>query len=187
MKINEIPVTLRDGRTAVLRTARPEEAQAVLDLMRITSGETHFMARYPDETVASLEKEIVYLTDQENSPTSFQLCAIVDGKLVGAAGINPISPISNHRKMRHRAGFGTSILKDYCDCGLGTLMLETCLKYAREIGYTQVELGVFDDNPRAIHVYEKLGFQRMGTIPRAFHLDDGTWHDEHQMVCFLED
>ena len=183
MKINEILVNLRDSRTAVLRSARPEEAQAVLDLMHITSGETHFMARYPDEVVATLEKEIAYLTDQENSATSFQLCAIVDRKLVGLAGI---TPISTRRKMRHRAGFGTSILKDYCNCGLGTLMLETCLKYAKEAGYTQVELGVFDDNPRAIHVYEKLGFRRMGTIPRAFHLDDGTWHDEHQMICFLE-
>lgn len=183
MRINETPVTLRDGRKAVLRTVRPEEAQSVLDVMRITSGETHFMARYPDEPVASLEKEIAYLTAQEEKPGAFELCALIDGELVGLAGINPIS---TRRKMCHRASFGTSILKEYCNCGLGTLMLETCLKYAREIGYTQVELGVFDDNPRAIHVYEKLGFRRVGTIPRAFRLDDGTYHDEHQMVCFLE-
>lgn len=183
MKINEIPVTLRDGRKAVLRTIHPEEAQSVLDVLRITSGETHFMARYPDELVATLENEVIYLTAQEEKPNAFELCALVDGELVGLAGINPIS---SRRKLCHRASFGTSILKDYCNCGLGTLMLETCLKYAREIGYSQVELGVFDDNPRAIHVYEKLGFRRVGTIPRAFRLDDGTYHDEHQLVCFLE-
>lgn len=183
MRINDIPVTLRDGRKAVLRTVRPEEAQSVLDVMRITSGETHFMARYPDEPVASLEKEIAYLAAQEEKPGAFELCALIDGELVGLAGINPIS---TRRKMCHRASFGTSILEDYCNCGLGTLMLETSLKYAGEIGYTQVELGVFDDNPRAIHVYEKLGFRRVGIIPRAFRLDDGTYHDEHQMVCFLE-
>lgn len=183
MRINEIPVTLRDGRKAVLRTVHPEEARRVLDVMRITSGETHFMARYPDEAVATLENEVAYLTAQEEKPNAFELCALVDGELVGFTGINPIS---SRRKLCHRASFGTSILKDYCNCGLGTLMLETCLKYAREIGYSQVELGVFDDNPRAIHVYEKLGFRRVGTIPRAFRLDDGTYHDEHQMVCFLE-
>ena len=53
------------------------------------------------------------------------------------------------------------------------------------LGFTQVELGVFADNERAIGLYRKLGFTEMGRIPKAFCLKDGTYRDEAQMVKFL--
>lgn len=44
---------------------------------------------------------------------------------------------------------------------------------------------MFEDNPRARHLYEKLGFQEQGRTLRAFRLKDGTCRDEIQMVKFL--
>ena len=60
-------------------------------------------------------------------------------------------------------------------------LLDSCVK----LGIEQVELGVFEDNPRARHLYEKLGFQEQGRTLRAFRLKDGTYRDEIQMVKFL--
>jgi RimJ/RimL family protein N-acetyltransferase len=41
----------------------------------------------------------------------------------------------------------------------------------------RIELGVFDFNPRAIHVYEKLGFKREGVL-RDYLFSDGAYHDQ---------
>ena len=41
------------------------------------------------------------------------------------------------------------------------------------------------DNARAIHLYEKVGFERYGIQPRAFKLKDGTYRDEIIMVKML--
>ena len=93
--------------------------------------------------------------------------------------------MSDHFKMRHRASLGISIKKKAWGLGLGKLLMEKALEQAKENGFEQVELGVFEDNPRARHLYEKLGFQEQGRTLRAFRLKDGTYRDEIQMVKFL--
>ena len=45
---------------------------------------------------------------------------------------------------------------------------------ARQMGYAQLELGVFADNLRAAALYESLGFQEWGRMRNAFRLKDGT-------------
>ena len=44
---------------------------------------------------------------------------------------------------------------------------------------------MYSDNSRAIHLYEKFGFERYGIQPRAFKLKDGTSRDEIIMVKML--
>lgn len=59
------------------------------------------------------------------------------------------------------------------------------MKQAKANGFEQLELGVFEDNTEAIHIYEKFGFQKYGVQPRAFKLKDGTYRDEIIMVKML--
>ena len=40
-----------------------------------------------------------------------------------------------------------------------------------------VTLGVYANNPRAIHLYKKLGFKNYGTVPKAIH-HKGKYVDE---------
>ena len=110
------------------------------------------------------------------------LVAILDGELVGGCSV---MAYNGHIKTRHRSSLGISIKQKACDSGLGTAMIDAALCQAKENGFAQVELGVFEDNPRARHVYEKLGFQEQGRTLRAFRLKDGTYRDEIQMVKFL--
>ena len=100
----------------------------------------------------------------------------------GNCGVNEIA---DRLKMRHRAELGISIKKKAWGLGLGTILISRALEQAKENRFTQVELGVFADNERAIGLYRKLGFTEMGRIPKAFCLKDGTYRDEAQMVKFL--
>ena len=182
MIIQESIVTLKNGETAVLRSPDPADAAQLNAYLRLTSGETHFMVRYPEECNQSTEAAQRRLQAMADDERSFMLAAFLDGELVGNCGVNEIG---DRFKMRHRAGLGISIKKKAWGLGLGTVLITKALEQAKENGFTQVELGVFADNERARGLYQKLGFEEMGCIPKAFYLKDGTYRDEVQMVRFL--
>ena len=181
MQIQPCTVRLKDGREVLLRSPEAADAQALLDYMRVTSGETHFMARYPEECQATVEQETGFIEALTGHPQNFMIVAMLSGELVGGCSV---MAVSGHIKTRHRGSLGISV-EQKAWSGLGTAMIEAALRQAKENGFEQVELGVFEDNPRARHLYEKLGFQEQGRTLRAFRLKDGTYRDEIQMVKFL--
>ncbi|MDO3436579.1 GNAT family N-acetyltransferase [Rhizobium sp. CBN3] len=71
----------------------------------------------------------------------------------------------------HRGNLGMGILPAYRGQGLGRKLIETTLRAAREAGFMRIELDVYEDNSRAIALYEKLGFVREGIIRRAARID----------------
>ena len=42
-------ITLKDGRGAILRAPRESDAEEMLEYLRTASGETEFLASYPEE------------------------------------------------------------------------------------------------------------------------------------------
>ena len=57
MVFPEKAITLKNGKTALLRSPRPEDAQALLDYMKVTSGETPYLLRTPEECTMTLQQE----------------------------------------------------------------------------------------------------------------------------------
>lgn len=145
----------------------------------IQSSESHFMARYPEEINLDIERMRENLVAIEKDEKDFIITAFLGEKIIGDAGV---TKIRNHMKYRHRAYFGISILKEYYNQGLGKYILDIALEQAKKNGFEQVELGVFEDNLKAIHLYEKCGFKKVGIQPRAFKLKDGTYRNEIQMM-----
>ena len=116
MIIPETAVTLKDGTKVILRSPQRRDAAQLNEYLRLTSGETHYMVRYPEEcdrTLEAAQKRLWAVTDHERS---FMLAAFLDGELVGNCGINAMS---DHFKMRHRASLGISIKKKAWGLGLG--------------------------------------------------------------------
>lgn len=65
--------------------------------------------------------------------------------------------------------------------GLGRRILTEIIRIAfRELGAHRLFLDVYDDNARARHLYESLGFQYEGVMREAAHRD-GCWHNLHLM------
>lgn len=178
MRIKETNVFLKNGHEITLRSAEPQDAQAVLDNMKQTSLETYFMIRYPEEIKRSIEAEERFLNAVCEDEKDIMIVACTGEEIIGCASV---MKIGEQLKCIHRGGMGISIQQKYCNEGLGVFMVKELLAYAKD-NFEQIELGVFEDNPRAIHLYEKLGFKRFGVIPRAFKLKDGTYRDEIQMI-----
>lgn len=184
MIVPEKTVELKNGKTVVLRSPQLADAAALLDHMKKTSAETHFMVRYPEEIMTSLRDEELFVERINSDDDGFMLAAFLDGKLIACSSILHIGNVS-HIKYRHRGAFGISIQAEYCDLGLGSHMLSESIELAEKTSFEQIELGVFSDNLRALHLYEKLGFKKWGVFPRAFKLKDNTYRDEIQMIYEL--
>ena len=181
MKIEPRTFQLPSGEVLTVRSLCADDAEALNTFRLATYCETHFMARYPEEC-ASLEAVQKGLAGSESSALNFEVGAFAGEKLVGEFGVAQVRP---HIKYRHRAGMGISVLKDYWGCGLGSFLMQLAVDQAKANGFEQLELDVYSDNARAIHLYEKFGFERCGTMPRAFKLKDGTYRDEIMMVKML--
>ena len=77
-----------------------------------------------------------------------------------------------------RAELGIAIgAKQYWDRGYGTNAVRLLLRHAFEnLNLNRVSLVVFESNPRAIHVYKKVGFIEEGRM-REFHFSGGEYCD----------
>ena len=183
MYIKSKAVQLKNGQNIVLRSPNTFDAEQLLNHMRLTSAETEFMSRYPEEITVSVESQSRFLQMIENDPDDFMLAAYIDGRMIGNAAV---TRVRNNLKYRHRANFGISLQKEVCNVGLGTLMMQEILEIVKKSVFEQLELTVFADNMRAIRLYEKVGFLKTGVLPRAYRLKDGSYHDEVQMVYMIK-
>jgi ribosomal protein S18 acetylase RimI-like enzyme len=69
--------------------------------------------------------------------------------------------------------------------GIGRALLEACIAQARAAdGLVMLTLTVTAGNAAAVHLYERAGFVRYGSLPRAI-LVDGVYHAKDQMTLSL--
>lgn len=182
MKIEPRMLTLSSGKTLVVRSVTAADAEAHIRFKSITSGETYFMARYPEECDYDIEKVRAGLAACEASPANFEVGVYNGEEQVGGIGV---CCVRSGLKYQHRACMGISVVKAFWGCGLGSYLMQLAVDQTRANGFEQLELGVYSDNVRAIHLYEKFGFERYGIQPRAFKSKDGTYRDEVIMVKML--
>lgn len=161
----EKKMKLPNGKELLLRNAAEDDAQIMLEIFHQAHEETDFLLTYCDESTHNLEEEAKFLKGKAESDCEVEIFAIVDGKIVGTAGIGAYG---SKYKVKHRADFGISILKDYWGMGVGTRLTEACIDCAKQAGFEQIELQVVADNERAIRTYSKLGFVEYGRNPKGF-------------------
>ena len=106
---------LKNGKKCLIRSAVGDDAQEVLNIVLLTHEQTDFLSSYQDERTFDVAFEKQFLTERANSDKEVYLCAIVDERIVGTAGVNQ----KGQNKIRHRAVFGIAIEKDFWGIGIG--------------------------------------------------------------------
>ena len=164
MKYDQM-VILKNGKEAWLRNGDAADGTAVYEHFNLTHAETDYLLSYPEENSYDPEQEAKFLEEKKNSPNEVHILAVVDGKIAGTAGIGAVG---KKYKVKHRAEFGISVLKEYWGLGLGRALAEACIRCAKDAGYVQLELNAVADNERAVSLYKSLGFREFGRNPRGF-------------------
>ncbi len=104
------------------------------------------------------------------------LVAEVEGKVVGSLGLQ-----RGANRHTHKASLGMGVHDDYQGRGVGTALMKAAMDLADNwLNIKRVELRVYTDNARAIHLYEKFGFVIEGTHC-AFAFRDGEYVGAHTM------
>ena len=181
MLIEEKRFTLKDGRSALLRSPKEEDIEGVLEYLRVSAGETDFILRYPEEcSKYTYEGEKQLFESWNASPNEAAIVCLVEGKKVAG---NCQIVFNNKLKLKHRASVAIALCKEYWNQGIGTKMFEEMLRIAQERPEVlQLELEFVEGNTRARALYEKMGFKITGVRPNAIRLKDGTLLDEYMMV-----
>lgn len=61
---------------------------------------------------------------------------------------------------------------------IGEKLITHCMNKAKELGFKILQFNaVVKSNENALHLYEKLGFVKLGIIPNGFLMKDGTYED----------
>lgn len=147
------------GRDAMLiRRARPEDADALWSILEpvIRAGETYTLDRDMDRAAA-----LAYWF----APEKETFVAEVDGVVLGTAYIRPNQAGGG----RHVCNFGFMTGASATGRGVARRMCEHALELARSRGYRAVQFNfVVSTNVRAVRLWQSLGFDIVGRLPKAF-------------------
>lgn len=180
MLVEDIEFTLKDGRKALLRCPKEEDIQGTLEYLRISSGETEFIMRSPEECDQyTYEGEKVFFENVNADPDRVMLLCVVDGRVAGNCGLI----FNSKQKTRHRASVGIALISEFWGLGIGTQMFQEMIRLTEERGdVLQMELEFVEGNSRARGLYEKMGFRVAGIHPNAIRWKDGSLRNEYLMI-----
>lgn len=155
-----------------IRPVRLEDAED-LNTMRRMPGVFENMLGLPSERISKSEDFL-----RNMGPNHHEFAAVTerDGKetVIGCAGLT----VAANPRMCHSATFGIMVHRDFQNQGVGTELLKTILNLADNwLLLVRVELGVYADNERAIHLYQKFGFETEGRKRKAV-IRNGKYIDE---------
>jgi RimJ/RimL family protein N-acetyltransferase len=152
-------LTDRSGQQFTIRSAQPDDAEAMLTYIRSVAEETEFFVIQPDEFPPTVEAEQAWIQEHVDHPGKLLLLADVDGTIIG----NVTFEAGAFRRISHRGNLGISVAKQWRGRGVGTALLVSLLEWATENSdIEKVCLDVFATNATAIGLYQKLGFIEEG-------------------------
>ena len=157
----------------IIRPTEPKDAAGTAALRRMP-GVFENTLGLPSCRTADSEDFVSHL-----GPNDHHFVAVLeDGTVIGATGLH----LESNPRMRHVGGVGLMVHADYQNMGVGTALLKTLLDLADNwLMLKRVELTVFADNERAIHLYEKLGFEKE-VLKQMTTVRDGKYADEYMMA-----
>jgi RimJ/RimL family protein N-acetyltransferase len=126
-------------------------------------NEPAILAFFGPNLPMSLEQETQWYENMLNDGSVCNFAIEFDSQHIGGAGLSNID--NRHRSAEVGLFIGVS---DMWDKGLGGDTLRTLLRYGFEQhNLNRIYLRVFAENKRAVHLYEKLGFQHEGCWRQA--------------------
>lgn len=165
----------------IIRQALPEDAEGFLELLKQVGGETDNLTFSGEGVPFTVQEEKEMLEKVLNSESQIFLVAEKNGKIVGNASYTGFT----NARMAHRGEFGISVLKSEWGQGIGSMLLEKIIDFAKNTAQAEIiSLEVRSDNERAIGLYKKFGFQKIGEFKGFFKID-GEYIDFTLMNLYL--
>jgi RimJ/RimL family protein N-acetyltransferase len=168
-----------DGRSWILRHARPTDGRALARLFAEVRAEGRWLITPP--AAISDASEGFWIAELIRTNDNLALVAEADGVVVG----NVLVSIDRSATTEHIGTLAICVAAGWRDVGIGSALVAGAQDWARRMGLRKLALGVFPDNDRAIAVYERAGFVREG-LRRMQYRSGDAYRDEVLMAWFPE-
>lgn len=155
----------------IVRRAEPGDAEQLVALASSVSAEEGRWLLAVDRGRTPGD-ERRYLKSVRRHPDAAVFVAVDDGVVVGRLSLSR----DPHPASRHVADLGLMVAVDHRRRGIGRMLLEHAVGWARDSGILKLELHVFPYNDAAIRLYDAFGFEREG-VRRAHYERDGAYLD----------
>lgn len=165
----------------LITRALPDDAEEIINLLKTLGGETDNLTFGSEGLPISVEDEKNYLEVLKDSATSAMFVAKKDGKIVGTSSFSGLT----RDRMKHRGEFAVSVLKSEWGQGIGSMLLEAVIDFAKNTVHAEIiSLEVRSDNIRAIELYKRYGFVKIGYFKGFFKIN-GEYVDCDLMNLYL--
>jgi len=171
-------IPLKNGKTALLRAPRMEDAAEMIAFLKTVCTQTPYLLRAPEECTETPRMEASFLENLNDSPDGLMIVCEIEGRIAG----NCMLTLGRHKKNAHRASVAISVLQEFWGLGVGSAMFAAMETVANACGLRFMELEVMAGNTRAIGLYQKMGFVEFARRPEAFLMPDGSYMDEVMML-----
>ena len=156
----------------LIRDATDDDWPAIFPMFDaiVREGKTY---AYP-EGMPSAEAKKLWMP----GPPSRTVVAVDEDAIVGTATMGPNRP----GRGSHIATASFMVDPATRSRGVGRALGNDMLDWAREQGFRGVQFNaVVESNRAAVHLWQSLGFEIIGTVPGAFHHADGSYVGLHVM------
>ncbi len=157
----------------VIRPAKIDDAEAIIACLNQAGGESdNLMFGEDGFSHMTLEQECAYIASMTGR--SALLLGFIGNDLAAIASLEGKS----RERAAHRANLAITVRQKFWHRGIGTQMLNQLLDHARKNDISVIETHVRADNASALSLYEKMGFERIGTYRRFFRIADRDYDAE---------
>ncbi|MBR2822104.1 MAG: GNAT family N-acetyltransferase [Clostridia bacterium] len=124
---------------------------------------------FPQEECLDMESGKAFFASQ-----SYTGVADDGGKIIGLYILHP----NNVGRCGHICNASYAVSSSVRGQHIGEKLVLDCLEKAKELGFRVLQFNaVVESNIHARHLYERLGFIQLGTIPGGFRMKDGHYED----------
>lgn len=124
---------------------------------------------FPQEELLNTESGAEFFASQ-----SYTAVAQEDGKILGLYILHP----NNVGRCGHICNASYAVSSDARGKHIGEQLVLDCLNKGKELGFRVLQFNaVVESNTHARHLYERLGFTQLGTIPGGFRMKDGHYEN----------
>ena len=157
---NEKEVTLKFGKTVVLRQPTLNDAQTFTDFINGLVKEETFEYAGP-QRLKDEEEFIEFLLSEIKENKGVHIIADYNGEKIAGADLTNCG-----YKKEHVVEMQLFVRKDFRGEGLGTELLKELENEVRKIaGIKTIILDVFGNNEGAIRLYKSFGYEECGRFP----------------------
>jgi len=163
-----------------VRKAEPGDAAQLVSLAEAVGREEERWILSSD-TWRTIADERRYVKSVYRHPDAAVFVAEEDGRLLGRMSLAR----DPHPASRHVADLGLMVAVEHRRRGIGTVLLDAAVVWARVSGVSKLELHVFPWNEPALRLYESFGFEREG-LRRRHYEREGDFVDAILMALVVE-